>query len=116
MEDRLKELFEKQKQLQLTLIEDNIYLNQSYINLNLLACYSELAEIQAESQWKNPDKVSFGWKKGQQFNIQNFKEEIIDLQHFIFNLALSVGMDSEEFYNLYINKNKLNHIRKQNGY
>lgn len=44
------------------------------------------------------------------------KMEIIDIQHFVFNLALAAGMTPEEFFNMYFAKNKENRNRQKNGY
>ena len=37
-----------------------------------------------ETAWKNPAKIKYGWKKNQELNEENFKEEIVDLWHFAF--------------------------------
>ena len=60
---------------------------QQFINQNILALHEEAVEIMRESAYKNPDFVKFGWKKGQEFNKEKFKEEIVDLWHFVMNLC-----------------------------
>lgn len=94
----------------------NDSMKQQYINQNILALHEEAVEIMRETAYKNPDYVPFGWKKGQQFNEEKFKEEIIDIIHFVMNLAIISGMSSEEIYNRYLNKNKENHQRQKDGY
>ena len=89
---------------------------QQYINQNILALHEEATEIMRETAYKNPDYVPFGWKKEQKFNAEKFKEEIIDIVHFVLNLAIISGMDSKEFYKRYLGKNKENHERQKNGY
>lgn len=44
------------------------------------------------------------------------KFEIIDILHFFMNQAASVGMTSEEMYNMYMAKNLENRNRQKNGY
>ena len=118
MKDKLKEIFELQTKLQERVAGDinSLVHNQDYINLNLLACYDELGEIMRETAWKNPNKIKYGWKKGQELNKENFKEEIIDLWHFLINLTISSGMNEDELFNRYCSKNKENHNRQDNNY
>jgi dimeric dUTPase (all-alpha-NTP-PPase superfamily) len=121
MEDKLKKIYDHQKELQESLgvyekISGSEQLKQQYINQMLLACHEEVTEIMRETAYKNPDFVPFGWKKGQQFNEENFKEEIIDLIHFVMSLAIVSGMDSDEIFDRYIKKNKKNHKRQEDGY
>ena len=119
--DKLDKIFQKQYKLQKALgntikINKNKKLKQQYINQMILAVIEESIEILRESPYKNPKYVPFGWKKGQIGNNNNFKKEIIDLMHFLVNLCIVSGMNSKEFYNLYINKNKENHKRKKENY
>ena len=44
------------------------------------------------------------------------KFEIIDMLHFFMNYAASIGMTSQEMYNMYMSKNKENRARQQRGY
>lgn len=44
------------------------------------------------------------------------KFEIIDMLHFFMNYAISVGMTSQEMYNMYMAKNEENRARQQRGY
>lgn len=118
--DKLENMFEYQKQLQNRL---NVYgrtttlaSKQQYINQMILALHEEAVEIMRETAYKNPDYVPFGWKQGQLFNEVKFKEEIIDIMHFVLNLAIISGMTADEFYARYINKNKENHDRQEQGY
>ena len=73
---------------------------QKFVNQMILAIHEETVEIMKETGYKNPDYVKFGWKKGQQWNLQKYKEEIIDLFHFVMNLCLVVDMNSTEFYKI----------------
>ena len=119
MVDKLKEIFDKQKVLQERFGNfpfKDIKHKQEFININILACLDELSETLRETQWKNPDLISCGWKKTQEFNDENFKEELIDLWHFVINLTEASGMDSNELYERFCNKNKVNHKRQDDGY
>jgi len=44
------------------------------------------------------------------------KFEIIDMLHFFMNYAASIGMTSQEMYNMYMSKNKENRERQKRGY
>jgi len=116
--DKLDQIFKKQVDLQIKLYNslEPLIKNQEFININLLACFDELSEIMRESAWKNPNLIKFGWKKTQEFNEEKFKEEIVDLLHFFVNLCIAAGMNEEELFERYINKNKENHDRKDRGY
>ena len=42
--------------------------------------------------------------------------ELIDIQHFLFNLMLATGMKPEDLFNMYFAKNAENRARQQRGY
>lgn len=44
------------------------------------------------------------------------KFEVIDMLHFFMNYAISIGMTSQEMYNMYMSKNEENRARQKNGY
>ena len=44
------------------------------------------------------------------------KFEIVDMLHFFMNYAASIGMTSQEMYNMYMSKNKENRERQKRGY
>lgn len=88
---------------------------QDYINMNLLSCYNELAEIQNETRWKHKEQ-KFGYKKDININIKRFNEEIIDLWHFIMNLYMAGGGTALTFYQEYMKKVNKNEKRQQNSY
>lgn len=91
-------------------------MHQQFVNQMLLACHEEVTEIMRETAYKNPDFVPFGWKKKQVWNEDNYKEEIVDLMHFVMNLFLAVGGTSEEFYEIYKIKNAENIERWKGDY
>lgn len=42
--------------------------------------------------------------------------ELIDIQHFLFNMMLATGMTAADLMNMYYSKNKENRFRQSNGY
>lgn len=117
--DRLEKIFDHQQALQERLnVPERVKdpsLRQQYINQMALAINTEVAELLEATQYKHPDFVPFGWKKDQKLDMDNFREEIIDLMHFVVNLALVAGMTSEEFHTRYVEKNSENHRRIDYG-
>ena len=71
-----------------------------------LAMLSELAEgLEATSfKW---------WKNKKDLGEDYLKEEIVDMLHFLVSMALRNGMDAEEMYRRYIEKNKENFDRQR---
>lgn len=121
MLDKLDNMYNKQVELQNKLNSvDKIFsserMRQSFINQMILAVIEESVEIMRETKYKNPEVTDFGWKKGQLFNEEKFKKEIVDLMHFFLNLCIAAKMEPTELYNLYMEKNKENHVRKETGY
>jgi hypothetical protein len=47
---------------------------------------------------------------------KELKMELIDIQHFLFNLMLAVEMTEEELFNYYMSKNEENRNRQKNNY
>ena len=103
----LEVMFQKQEQLQAKL-KNNVR-SQEFISSMTLACIDELMEALRETPWKP-------WKKQQAFNEEKFKEELIDAWHFIINLSLASGMTSNELYQRFMEKNKTNFKRQNEGY
>ena len=81
-----------------------------------LGLHEEAVEVLYATQYKDPAFVPFGWKRGQTFDRENFLEEVVDLLHYVINLALVEGMTSGELYERYLQKNKENHGRIDNGH
>lgn len=117
--DRLEDIFEQQKVLQEKLDiprrTADPSMRQQYINQMALALHEETVEMLCATQYKDPAFVPFGWKKGQKFDAENFREEVVDLMHFVVNLALVGGISSQELYERYLEKNKENHRRIDTG-
>jgi len=49
-------------------------------------------------------------------DLKELKMELIDIQHFLFNMMLAVGMTPEELFNYYFSKNEENRNRQKRGY
>jgi len=49
-------------------------------------------------------------------DLLELKFEFIDVMHFVFNAGLAIGITPDEFYNMYISKNKTNWERQRNNY
>ena len=103
----LKDIFTRQRELQKRLKND--ITSQEFINEQILATVDELMEALRETPWKS-------WKKNQTLNEENFKEELIDVWHFLINLSLASGMDSIEVYKRFVGKNQINHKRQDEKY
>ncbi|HYF99091.1 MAG TPA: dUTPase [Candidatus Saccharimonadales bacterium] len=73
------------------------------------ALLHEVIELQRETGWK-------WWKTDNGIEDQRIKEEIIDLWHFLIQLSIEAGLDSELLVSKYIEKNKENTKRQQQGY
>ncbi len=67
--------------------------------------YHEKAPLMSYSQMSERDK-------------KELKMELIDIQHFLFNMMLAIGMTEQELMNFYFSKNKHNRERqlKPGGY
>jgi dimeric dUTPase (all-alpha-NTP-PPase superfamily) len=109
MDERLHGMFKKQIELQVKLGNNDLVGNQKFITEMTLAAVDELMEALRETPWKS-------WKKNQELNKEAFKEELIDVWHFLINLSLAAGMTSEEVYVRFLCKNKINENRKKEGY
>ncbi|MGM0409151.1 MAG: dUTPase [Bacillota bacterium] len=110
--DMLKDLFELQKKMQLRLNDDNIPgMKPERIPMTVTSIISELGEILEEQQaWKD-------WKENPNSpDLDNLRMEVADLWHFVINLTLYLGMDSEDLYQEFLDKNKINHKRQDNNY
>lgn len=80
-----------------------------HIKENILACTDELHEALNEIGWKQ-------WATSRHINEDALKKELIDAAHFLINLMLHAGMTADEFFEMYIVKNKRNFERQAEGY
>ncbi len=111
--DMLKELWEKQEELNLRIGVDCPNLTEEeqiqWILNYSRAMTQEIAELIDSVPWK-------WWAKYQKFDKQNAKVEIVDLFHFLISLAQVMGMSAEDVFELYTQKHKVNHERQDSGY
>ena len=113
--DKLEEIFELQKELNLRIGVDSDEIaksdeeSQKWVLNYSRAMGQELSELIDSVPWK-------WWAKYQEFDKQNAKVEIVDMLHFLVSLAQVMGMEAEEVFELYTKKHKLNHKRQDDGY
>lgn len=116
------------KNLSLGQIKDFWLWNTRAIEDEISEAYDALGGISNNGQNSIGNAVWKPWKslhkKGYELKIQDLSEddlkelkmELVDIQHFVFNLMISVGMTAEELYNFYRSKNLENIKRQQNNY
>ncbi len=78
---------------------------EEWIQKEVLAMVSELAELLAEVNfkwWKNPKPVDDNL----------VKDELVDILHFFTAACIHSGMDAQELYDRYMRKNKENFDRQ----
>ena len=73
------------------------------------ALLHEVVELQRETDWK-------WWKTEKGLDNHRIQEEVIDLWHFLIQLSIEAGLDPELLVSKYIEKNKENTKRQQQGY
>lgn len=119
--DSLEILFHYQSKLQERLgtwdkINGNPAAQQQFMNQMFLAVMEENVEIMRETAYKNPEFVPFGWKKTQGLNIEKMQGELVDMLHFWLNLCIVARMTPQDVVKQYLDKNKINHTRQDEGY
>ncbi len=112
-QDMLREIFQKQEELNLRIGVDCSKLTeedqQKWILNYCRAMSQELAELTDSVPWK-------WWANYQKFDKQNARIEVVDLFHFLISLAQVLGMSAEELFETYLKKHKVNHQRQDSGY
>ncbi len=74
----------------------------------LTAMDDESRELREELLWK--------WWSKDTLDMQNIRVEIIDQLHFWMSLALTAGLTSESVFDIYMQKNAINHRRQEQDY
>lgn len=108
--DKLAHIFELQDKFDSELIKKRSLENiqwEEWIQKEALAIISELGELLNEINFK-------WWKNPKDVNIDNVREELVDIFHFFISMCLKTGMKADDLYQGYIDKNKENFDR-QNG-
>ena len=108
--DKLEKIFEMQQALNDEVISlrhlDGIP-DEKWIQMQVLAMMSEMAEVLDEVNfkwWKNPKPV----------NPDRVRDEIVDMLHFLISMCLRSGMDADELFSRYLDKNREN-LDRQHG-
>ncbi len=73
------------------------------------AIIHEAVELQRTTNWK-------WWKKPTPFNIDDAKEELIDIWHFVVQASLELNLTPDDIIAEYKRKNEINRDRQRNGY
>lgn len=74
----------------------------------LTALEDESRELRDELLWK--------WWSKDHLNMQNIRVEIVDQLHFWISLAMTAGMEADDVFRIYEQKNAVNLARQENGY
>ena len=116
------------KNLSLGEIKDFWLWNTRAIDDEISEAYDALGGVSNNGETSIGNAVWKSWKsnykKGYEMkvsdlsddDVKELKMELVDIQHFLFNLMISVGMNAEELYNYYLSKNKENIDRQNRGY
>ena len=105
--DKLEKIFEMQK-----LLDDDIaarrnldFTTEEWMQKEVLAMLSELSEVL--------DEVNFKWWKNKKpLDTDALRGELVDILHFIVSMCIRSGMDADELFARYIEKNKENFDRQ----
>ncbi|HIQ64042.1 MAG TPA: dUTP diphosphatase [Candidatus Avichristensenella intestinipullorum] len=80
--------------------------NEEWIQKQTLAMLSEMAELLDEVNFK-------WWKNPKPIDADAVREELVDILHFFLSMCLCAGMDAEDLYRRYLNKNEENFKRQE---
>jgi len=73
------------------------------------AIVQEAVELQRTTNWK-------WWKKPVPFNVEEAKEELIDIWHFVVQASLELNLTPDDIVAEYKRKNEINRERQRTGY
>lgn len=119
--NKLQEVLNTQTQLQNRLGNNIKEMTEqqltAYVKNNVFFVTEELHEMTRElpyvKEWKDYSKLT-GEDIARRKELA--QEEFIDVFTFLMNIALSLELTADEIYDLYFQKNKVNHSRQDNGY
>ena len=105
--DKLEKIFEMQK-----LLDDDIaarrnldFTTEEWMQKEVLAMLSELSEVL--------DEVNFKWWKNKKpLDTDALRGELVDILHFFVSMCIRSGMDADELFARYIEKNTENFDRQ----
>ena len=111
--DKQNELFKKQLVNNKNKMENLYEIREPFEGYRIFmlstALVHEAIELQRETNWK-------WWKKESKMNNNKIQEEIIDIWHFLIQISIEAGLDSEKLVEKYIEKNQENLKRQVKGY
>lgn len=121
-EDNLQYMMDKQKIFQESLNKKFSEMNDKertiFIKEHTLWTVDELHEMIHELPWVKPwSKKYENWDKDkldEQWKLS--KEELIDAWHFLLNITIALGLNSNDVLEMYKEKNTINIKRQQDGY
>lgn len=108
--DKLESLFSLQKGLSEMMNLDRYPKDvEGKISALCAAIIHEAVELQRTTNWK-------WWKKPTPFNVEEAKEELIDIWHFVVQASLELNLTPDDILEEYKRKNEINRNRQKNGY
>ncbi len=106
---KLETIFKMQKCFDDSVIESRNLQDikmEEWIQREILAMLSELSELLDEVNFK-------WWKNPKEINIDNLRNELVDILHFFVSMCIKSGMDAKELFERYLLKNEENFKRQQ---
>ncbi len=111
--DMLEEIFDMQKEylkiLSLKHNEFTAYSKEERVSRLCIAIIHEACELQDLTEWK-------WWKNKHGFDTSKAREELVDILHFVIQIALELDMSANDLFNEYKKKNIINRERQVNDY
>lgn len=80
--------------------------HEEWIKNHMMAMMCEMAEVLEETNYK-------WWKNPKPVNQDALKEELVDVLHFYVSMCLEAGMDAQDLFARYMEKNQENYARQQ---
>jgi len=108
--DKLEKLIEMQRDLA-SVLASSRYPSKAEERISILctAIIHEAIELQRLTNWK-------WWKNPTDFDIEDAKEELIDIWHFVLQATIELNMTPEDILKYYSKKNNTNKVRKKMNY
>lgn len=108
--DKLEKLIEMQRELASVLVTPRYPLKtEERISFLCTAITHEAIELQRLTNWK-------WWKNPTEFDLEEAKEELIDIWHFVLQAAIELKMSPDDIVKYYSKKNKINKERRKMKY
>lgn len=119
--DSLKVMMDIQRNFQLRLdpdfLDKSVEERVAFIKEHSIHTNQEINEMLYELPFFKPWKDYSGMSEEKQLiAFAKARMEMIDAWHFFMNMMLALGFSAEEFFIMYMEKNKENHRRQDAGY